>query len=269
MIEKVQMLLLKMMGRTGDAQKLNQVENLYTSPGEWKIIKSRFDESYCFYARTGSATIHRYCKNLRQETIRKTKAQREIILIENKDMFDQLIRAFGTCVCSTVRKIFLPSGTIPLTDGIGKGSQGVKSSDVLNTLIVLDDVRTRNEDVQYNYWSSNRGVTFIYNVEKRLLSVRARYKDLKADQEQVAQYYTNLVSIDAVDRSEDDMIPVGPINELFEAYECVFVVQEVRGNSTFCRVTERDINANYLYQLNSVHTFNLEFVLSKINEDLS
>ena len=60
-IVRVQNMLLKLMGRTGEAQKLNYLEHATMSMSEWKIIKSRFcEDSCCLFTRKGTSTLHRY-----------------------------------------------------------------------------------------------------------------------------------------------------------------------------------------------------------------
>ena len=76
-------------------------------------------------------------------------------------------------------------------------------------------------------------------------------------------FYTNLQC--------DDESPQGTradsclVGREFEAYESLFVVNNVNNGNVDCQVTESD---NTQYSNNSIHTFNIEFVRTKINQYL-
>ena len=99
-------------------------------------------------------------------------------MIENADMLDQLIGAFGVCVCSTVREHF-PKGQ--------NNSRGAKQSQAIgnlritsqvNSILELSFVTKENHDVEYSYRKTQSGVDLRYDFEIKKITVAVRYARL-------------------------------------------------------------------------------------------
>ena len=71
--------------------------------------------------------------------------------MDNKDMFTRLISAFGVSVATTVREKFPAGAKIEAGSNISHALQPLKSAYVLNSLIVLGDIRTPNSEIEYKY----------------------------------------------------------------------------------------------------------------------
>ena len=280
-IELVQNLILKLMGKRGKSQKLNQSEKVSLSPREWEIIKLRFDKSsYCFFERPGVSTVHRYGTGLTQVTIWK-KSKKEIITVENRFMLAQLMDAFGVCVVSTVRERFPSGARLRLTDGFGEITRRLTSVDLLNSIMELHDHTVPNCDVQYAYRKRTRGIDFWYDPAARKLQLCIRYARVEADDGKVFDFYNGINLVEGIrlpeaennaapqQRDDQNQVPRIREGECFEAYNCFFQVRAIVGSdSVDCIVLERDNEADEQYELGSSFTFDNAFVSNKINDYL-
>lgn len=263
-IEKVQALFLKAMGKTGVSQKLNYTETISMTVREWKIIKQRFNQdNFCFFSRKGNTTMYRYGKKLCQETIRNKNVTKEIITIENADMLQQLISAFGICVCSTVRKRFPPGAKVPSGRKNSQAVEQLKATNHVNSILVLSQVQTDNADIEYSYRKSTRGVDFRFDSTSRKFSLAVRYSMLDSTDDILKNFYSSIGSDPETDSSNQENQLVG---KEFEAHDCLFVVSRIiENNNIMCRVLESD-NDDYFW--NDEYSFDLEFVTRKTNEYL-
>ena len=258
-IERIQEALLKLMGCTGQHQKLNQRVRLHMSNRDWKIVKLRFDQATCcWFERTGSSTVHRYGNHLSQETVARKTTRKECILIENKEMFEQLIQAFGKCVVTTVRKRFPASKAIPPI-------QKLTSNDVLNSIICLNKVTTPNSDIEYRYRNDERGFEFRYEYETKKLFIYVRYEKTVASNEELYQFYGVHIPPPTAQQNQNER---SLVNESFEAYESVFIVISAQGNIVKCRVIDDNDETNSIYVNGSEHNFEIDFVRTKVTEYL-
>ena len=123
------------MGWRVESQKLNSTESETLTQREWTMIKLCFHQgSCCLFQNKGKPTIYQYWINLCKETIRKKNQERGLIVIDNSNMLQQLILAFGTCVVSTVQSQF-PSGS--------KLCQGATNTQAVNKLKTTKHVHSR------------------------------------------------------------------------------------------------------------------------------
>ena len=268
MIEKVQGMFLKLMGRTSQDQSLHNSSNCHFTRREWELLKSRFSqESMCFFKYTGFATARQYGPSLSQVTIKKKGVEKEVIVVANNAMFVQLIQAFGTCVASSVRKRF-PTGD----PRFGKGEnvtfsrRSLKTNHVLNSLLILRNINVPNSDVQYKYRQTARGVDVCYNPFLKKITVYVRYQNLKAIDPHASLFYSNY----NVERAVETRILVRVDSE-FEAFNCLFLVVSVcpDNDEVSCRVVEEYGDNDNTYHVNSIHVFTTLFVSTKIREYLT
>ena len=263
-IEKVQVMFLKTMGRRGESQKLNYTESVTLTQREWKMVKSRFHRgSCCLFQHKGNSTIYRYGINLCKETIRKKNQEREVIVIENSNMLQQLILAFGTCVVSTVRSRF-PSGAkvrqgATQTQVVNK----LKTTEYVNSLLELSLEEKDNCDVTHSYRKATRGVDFCYNFGAKKFTLAVRYSMLDADDDLIKSFYTNMAYA-----PQEEAVNQGPsplVDKEFEAFQCLFQVTRVQADNVDCLVTESE---NTQYILGSTYIFSKKFVSDKHREYL-
>ena len=277
MIEKIQVLFQKLMGKWGATQKHNYSETVYMSPREWKIIKQRFrQDSFCLSHYQGASTLHRYGNYLCQETMKRSKVKKEIITIENSEMFAQLISAFGKCVCSTVRERF-PRGP-RLRRGMTQ-DQAVNNLNIhshVNSLIELSGVNKENSEVNYSIRKSTRGVDMRYDPFSKKFTLAIRYSKFATTADIIKNFYSNNGDIEydtSVRQPRNNPCPAinNPVpdvlNKEFEAYDTLFVVTQVNSDNVSCKVIEQSENhSQYLYD--SVYNFDIVFVRNKINDYL-
>ena len=260
-IERIQEVMLKLMSNKALNQKLNQRVRIHMSNRDWQLFKSRFDQSsYCWFERTGSATVHRYGNLLCQETIPSKQARKEYLLIENESMFDQFVDAFGVCVVSTVRKRFPTVKSTPPVSNL-------TSVDVLNSLICLKKVSTLNSEIEYKHRTSERGIIFRYEYHTSKLYIHVRYEKCDSTEREVFDFYgVHLQPIVAPARTQNEQHP--SVQQSFEAFECIFEVIAVHENEARCKVVDDNDILDTIYVLDSEHTFQTTFVIDKINEYL-
>lgn len=272
MIEKIQNVLFKLMASRSGTQKLNQSIGIKCSHRDWEIIKKRFDKSNCcFYERSGVRNIHRYTRHLTQQTIKNPKGKKENIIIENKDMFDQLIRGFGSCVVSTVRRKFPSTNSRQRSEA----TQNLQSTDDLNSILPVHLCTIPNSEKEYKYRSTDRGITFRFDVQAQKLQILVRYAKLNSTDPEVYNFYgvaletrvvEPVVNDDANGMEESDQNRL--IGQEFEAYDSNFSVVSLAANTVICHVTECD-SIDSVYILDSRHSFEIDFVKQKIREYLS
>ena len=268
LIEKAQLLILSAMRRRGDGQKLHYRESISLSPFEWKILKSRFDDDCCLHQYEGCSTLYRYGRGLSQETVKRVRVDKEVILVENALMLQQLINAFGTCICSTVRSRFPPGPKVSRGAGVGHSVKHLKTDSFVNSFIELTLNDISNANVEFNLRKKSRGVDIRYDFGARKLAVVVRYDKLKSTDVMIRSFYEDVV-IEAAEPQRPRPAPEDYshlINSEFEAFDSLFLVTSISENNLLCTVTEGA--ENELYVTGSSHTFTLAFVQQKINEYL-
>ena len=266
LIEKVQHLILSTMRRRGDSQKLHYSESIALTGFEWKILKSRFHSDCCFFQYEGNTTLHRYGRGLSQETVKRTHVQKEVILIENAAMLQELIDAFGTCVCSTVRSRF-PRGPSLRGTRVGHTVNNLKTDTFVNSFIELTLNDDSNESIEFNLRKKTRGVDIRYDFAARKLTVTVRYSKLKSTDTIIRSFYQDAIIEAAEPRPRSNQEAQHClINSEFEAFNTLFVVTRIVQNNADCRVSEG--GENELYFTGSSHTFTIAFVQQKVNEYL-
>ena len=261
-IEKIQSMFHKVMGRRGDSQKLNYSESVNMSIREWIIIKRRFEQQdFCHFSHTGNSTSYRYGKNLSKETIKQSKVSKQVISVENSNMLNQLIRAFGTCVCSTVRSRWPCGRKISRGDTRSHAVQNLQKKKYINSVIGLSLIDTPNAEIEYVYRKKTIGVDFRYDPSLKKFTLAVRYAKIDSGDDIIRSFYSNIVL------EENQEVSVEPpiIGNDFEAHDCLFTVRRVNGNNAICRVSESG-NDQYLYGID--YSLNLDFVRLKINEYL-
>ena len=231
---------------------------------EWIIIKRRSKkEDYCNFSRTGSSTLYRYGKKLCQETIKNSKVNKEVISVENANMLNQLILAFGTCVCSTVRN-WWPCG-IQVPSGASR-SHTVKNLQMkknMNSIIGLSLKVTPNEEISSSYQKKTIGVDFRFDPIIKKFTLAVRYEKNESGNDIVRTFYSNIVLEE--NNEQEEQVQQSLVGRDFEAHDCLFTVRRVNSNHAICRVSESD-NDNYDYGVD--YRLNLDFVKLKINEYL-
>ena len=269
-IERVQQMLLKAMGRRGKNQKLHYTESSVFTKNDWILVKSRFNKDIpCLFTYTGDSTVHRYGIGLSQETIKRRSIEKEIIVIENTEMLQQVISAFGTCACSTVRARF-PKGPI-LTRGSKRGStvKQLKKSDKVNSITKLSNNSTASEDVEYSSRRKERGFDFRYDFGSRKFSIAVRYNTVLSTDNIITSFYGRIDYEQEHQNQENNiqMISGVTVNSHFEAFDSLFIVVSITQNNVRCQVVEAGEDETYNNE--SEHTFSIAFVRHKINEYLS
>ena len=172
------------------------------------------------------------------------------------------------CVTKTVREKFPAGAKIEAGSNISHALQPLKSAYVLNSLIVLGDVRTPNSEIEYKYQRSSQGTDFRFDPSLNKLTVSIRYERLVTSDERVASVYGNYT----VERSVVADSSLICEHSEFEAFNCLFaVVKRANHNSNTvnCRVTKQYRNNDNNFQTGSFHNFTIEFVNDKIREYLS
>ena len=164
MIEKVQGIFIKFTARTITDQKLRNSVNFYFTRYEWSPFKLQFNQdSFCLFKYTGCSTSRRYGWSLCQQTIKRRGVEKEVIVVDNKDMCTQLIALSGVCVDSTVSMRYPASAKIEAGSNISHALQRLKSAYVLNSLIVLGDVCIPNSEVEYKFLQLLPGADFSFD----------------------------------------------------------------------------------------------------------
>ena len=187
-------------------------------------------------------------------------------MIENADMLYQLIGAFGMCVCSTVRERFPKGQEFARGATQSQAIGNLKTTSHVNSILELSFVTKENNEVEYSYQKKQRGVDLRYDFEINRFTAAVWYVKLDSTDPILQDFYTNLQYDDESpqERSQETS-DISLVGREFEVYESLFVVTNVHNGNVDCRVTESD---NTQYSNNSIHTFNIEFVQTKINEYL-
>ena len=177
-------------------------------------------------------------------------------------MLEKFVSGFGRCVCSTVRVKF-PSGA------------GFTSQDVLNSVIVLQNEYTPNNEMRYVHRKDRRGIDFWYDIKLRKLHIVIQYSRVDADEGIVFSFYdsapleTGAREYQQV-QNEVSRIIAAMVGQCFEAHNCFFDVVGTVGNDyVSCNVVKQDENTNDTYCVRSAFNFHNEFVLIKIKEYLN
>ena len=177
-------------------------------------------------------------------------------------MLKQLIGAFGTCVCSTVRERFPSCAKFPPGENQSKAVRNLKKKSYVNSILELSLVEKENHEVEYTYWKRHLGVYIRYYFELKKLTVIVCYAKLDSTDALLHDFYTN---IQYCEETQNERVHTSIIGKEFEAFECLFKVTNVNNEDVDCRVTESD---NLQYSDETIHTFNIEFVRLKIKEYL-
>ena len=119
--------------------------------------------------------------------------KKKIIVIENAAMLQQLIEAFGTCICTTVWAQFPPGPKLLSGSTVGQAIKKLKESDKVNSIIELDDNELSNEDVEYTARQKECGVDFRYDFAARKFMILVRYSRIKADNTLITSFYGDII----------------------------------------------------------------------------
>ena len=198
--------------------------------------------------------------------MKRTHVQKEVILIENAAMLQELIDAFGTCVCSTVCSRF-PCGPSLRGTRVGHTVKNLKRDTFVNSFIELTLNDDSNESIEFNLRKKTRGVDIRYDFAARKLTVTVRYSKLKSTDTIIRSFYQDAIIEAAEPRPRSNQEAQHRlINSEFEAFNTLFVVTSIVQNNADCRVSEG--GENEFYFTGSSHTFTIAFAQQKVNEYL-
>ena len=88
-------------------------------------------------------------------------------MIENADILNQFIGAFGVCICSTVRERFPKSQTFSPGATQSQAISNLTATSYVNSILELSLVTKENHEAGYSYQKTQRGVDLWYNFEKK------------------------------------------------------------------------------------------------------
>ena len=163
--------------------------------------------------------------------------QKEVILIENAAMLQELIDTFGTYICSTVRSRFLRGPNFRGTR-VGHTVNNLKTDTYVNSFIELTLNDAANESIEFDLRKKTHSVDIWYNFAARKLTVTVWYSNIKSTDTIIRSFYQDVIIEAAESRPRSNQeAQHWLINSEFEAFDSLLLVTRIVQNNAHCRVT--------------------------------
>ena len=94
--------------------------------------------------------------------------RKEVISEENSNMLNQLIFAFGTCVCSTVPSQWPYGRKISRGETRSHAVQNLQQKKDINSIIGLSLIDTPNAEIEYTYQKEKKPLALISDTSQVL-----------------------------------------------------------------------------------------------------